>query len=287
LFSFKYVKNNSNILNATTLQQFCFEGEMTASGEMHMRTELLGVPVDILNMSETLREVESAIDSRMCLQHVALNVAKLVSLQKNTELKQDVLSANIVGIDGMGIVLALRLLGYRSVPRVAGVDLMYSTLALCAANGYRPYFLGARPEVVNAAVTTANQMYPNLKFAGFQDGYFSDDNENLVMERVRKSGADCLFIGMPSPRKERLMRKWCDKLDVPFIMGVGGSLDILAGKTVRAPQWMQRSGFEWAYRIYEEPGRMWRRYLSTNTKFALLLLRLLATRVWRGKTHVS
>lgn len=252
-----------------------------------MRTELLGVPVDILTMNETLHEIETAIISRNRLQHVALNVAKLVSLQKNTELKEDVVSADIVGIDGMGIVLALRVLGHKNIQRVAGVDLMSSVLALCASKGYRPYFLGARPEIVSEAVAIAVRKYPNLKFAGFQDGYFFKDDEQEVMQRIKASGADCLFIGMPTPRKERLLQTWRDKLGVPFIMGVGGSIDVLAGKTERAPQWMQRTGFEWIYRIYQEPGRMWWRYLSTNTRFAFILMGLLATKAWKQDNHVA
>jgi N-acetylglucosaminyldiphosphoundecaprenol N-acetyl-beta-D-mannosaminyltransferase len=252
-----------------------------------MRTELLGVPVDVITSSETLHKIETSIISRNRLQHVALNVAKLVSLQKNTELREDVGSADIVGIDGMGIVLALRILGHKDVARVAGVDLMSDVLSLCAEKGFRPYFLGAKPDVVSRAVAVAIQKYPNLKFAGFQDGYFSERDDPIRMGRVKISGADCLFIGMPSPRKERLLREWRDKLDVPFIMGVGGSIDILAGTTKRAPQWMQSTGLEWAYRTYQEPRRMWRRYLSTNTRFAFMLLGLMAGKARKQRTRVS
>ncbi len=252
-----------------------------------MRTELLGVPVDILTMSATLHEIESAIISRIRLQHVALNVAKLVSLRENDELKEDVKSADIVGIDGMGIVLALRMIGCKNIPRVAGVDLMSNVLDLCASKGFRPYFLGAKPEIVQQAVNVAILRYPNLKFAGYRDGYFSDDDEQDVMEQIMLSGADCLFIGMPTPRKERILRVWRDKLGVPFIMGVGGSIDVLAGITKRAPQWMQSTGLEWGYRIYQEPGRMWWRYVSTNTKFAFLLVGLIATKFGKQNNLVN
>jgi N-acetylglucosaminyldiphosphoundecaprenol N-acetyl-beta-D-mannosaminyltransferase len=252
-----------------------------------MRIELMNVPVDVMTLSETLREIEASMISRIRLQHVALNVAKLVSLQKDTALREDVASADIVGIDGMGIVLAVRVLGHKDVPRVSGIDLMNNVLSLCADKGFRPYFLGAKPGVVGQAVSVAVKKYPNLQFAGFQDGYFSEDDEPFVMEAVKAAGADCLFIGMPSPRKERLLRTWRDKLDVPFIMGVGGSIDILAGTTKRAPQWMQRTGFEWVYRIYQEPGRMWRRYLTTNTKFAFMLLGLMALKIRKQNKRTS
>lgn len=252
-----------------------------------MRTELLGVPVDILTMSETLHKIELAIISRIRLQHVALNVAKLVSLQENNDLKEDVKSADIVGIDGMGIVLALGMLGHKNIPRVAGVDLMSNVLELCASKGFRPYILGARPEIVQQSVNVATLRYPNLKFAGYRDGYFSDDDEQNVMDQIRLSNADCLFIGMPTPRKEHILRVWRDRLGVPFIMGVGGSIDVLAGFTKRAPQWMQSTGFEWVYRIYQEPGRMWWRYVSTNAKFAFLLLGLIAAKVGEQNNRIS
>jgi len=247
-----------------------------------MRTELFGIPVNILSSEETLAHIDSAISSRGRLQHVALNVAKLVSCQSNAELREDVITSDIVGIDGMGIVLALRLMGHARVERVSGVDLMMSTLELSAQKGYRPYFLGATPAVVGAAVEAARGRWPHLQFAGFQHGYFQPNDEAVIMERIRDSGADCLFIGMPTPRKERLLKAWRDQLDVPFIMGVGGGLDVLAGHVERAPTWMQANGLEWLYRIYQEPGRMWWRYLRTNTLFAVMLSQLMLQKLAGG-----
>jgi N-acetylglucosaminyldiphosphoundecaprenol N-acetyl-beta-D-mannosaminyltransferase len=245
-----------------------------------MRIKMRGTPVDILTEHETLARIENALVTRVRLQHVALNVAKLMSLQKNAELREDVISSDVVGIDGMGIVLAIKLLGYSKVTRTSGVDVMNSTLDLCARTGYRPFFLGAKPDVVKAAVLLAKTRHSGLEFAGYHDGYFSEQDEEDVLKIIQQSGADCLFIGMPTPRKERLLRKWRERLDVPFIMGVGGGLDVLAGRVKRAPLWMQRNGLEWAYRIYQEPGRMWWRYLSTNTVFAGYLIQLVLERVF-------
>ena len=103
-------------------------------------------------------------------------------------------------------------------------------------------------------------MHPNIRFAGMRDGYFAADREKEVVEEIRNSGADCLFIAMPTPRKERFLSAYRDQLQVPFIMGVGGSFDVLAGDVTRAPPLMQKSGLEWLYRIYQEPSRMWWRY---------------------------
>jgi len=248
-----------------------------------MRVELLGSPVDILSAQETIQRIDESIAKRVRLQHVALNVAKLVALRTNSELRDDVISSNIVGIDGMGIVLALKVMGHRNVPRVSGVDLLCDALLLCASRGYHPFFLGAEKSVVMAAAQTARQKYPGLVFAGVRDGYFSEAQEDAVREEIRASHADCLFIGMPTPRKERLLAKWRGKLDVPFIMGVGGSFDVLAGKVKRAPLWMQRSGLEWAYRVYQEPGRMWWRYTRTNAVFLALLFKIAARRLMQTR----
>lgn len=250
-----------------------------------MRTELLGIPVDILSAEETLTKIDAAIQTRKRLQHVALNVAKLVSLNSNAVLRSDVESSDIIGIDGMGIVLALKTMGFSDVDRVSGVDLMNSTLGLCAWRGYRPYFLGATPQVVEAAMARAIENNPGVKFAGWHHGYFKEDEDDAMLSRIIASQADCLFIAMPTPRKERLLAKWKDALDVPFIMGVGGSFDVLAGKITRAPTWMQRYGLEWLYRIYQEPGRMWWRYAKTNTRFALMLTQIFLARM-RGSSPI-
>ena len=222
-------------------------------------------------MDETLAKVRVAMRDRTPLHHVALNVAKLVEIGYNKELKEDVHAADIVGIDGMGIVLALKMNSVKSAERVAGIDLMQRVLEMCAAEGFKPYFLGAEPHVVAAAADVARQKYPGLELAGIQDGYFKPDDEAAIVEDIRRSGAHCLFVGMPTPRKERFLAKYRKELDVPFIMGVGGSFDVMAGKVQRAPDLMQRFGFEWLYRVYQEPRRMWWRYTRTNTLFAAMI----------------
>jgi N-acetylglucosaminyldiphosphoundecaprenol N-acetyl-beta-D-mannosaminyltransferase len=120
--------------------------------------------------------------------------------------------------------------------------------------------------------------HPNLQIAGWQNGYFGPEENAGLVESIRRSGADCLFLGLPTPRKERLLAQYRDKFGVPFIMGVGGSFDILAGAVNRAPLWMQNAGLEWSYRLYQEPRRMFWRYFSTNISFANLLTRELASR---------
>jgi N-acetylglucosaminyldiphosphoundecaprenol N-acetyl-beta-D-mannosaminyltransferase len=215
-------------------------------------------------------------------QHVAINVAKLVKARHDPELWRDIAESHIVGVDGMGIVWAARALGVPVPERVAGVDLMERLLKICGEEGFRPYFLGASKDVLQRAVANARERWPGLEFAGYRDGYFDTDDERDIVSVIRTSGADCLFIGMPTPRKERFLHSYRDVLDVPFIMGVGGSLDVLAGHVRRAPASMRKSGLEWLYRIYQEPGRMWWRYASTNTRFVGLVTKALIARAVSG-----
>jgi N-acetylglucosaminyldiphosphoundecaprenol N-acetyl-beta-D-mannosaminyltransferase len=189
-----------------------------------------------------------------------------------------VFGADLVGVDGMGILLGARLLGIRVPERVAGVDLMERTLALCAKEGFRPYLLGARPEVLAVARENLQRRFPNLQLAGSRHGYFSRAEEAQVVHDIRSAKPDCLFVGMPTPRKERFMASYSRSLGVPFVMGVGGGIDILAGHVQRAPATWQRFGFEWLYRIVQEPRRMWWRYVSTNTVYAGILTRALVSR---------
>lgn len=210
--------------------------------------------------------------SRKRLQHVALNVAKFVHMRSDPLLGADVRGSDLIGIDGMGIVLAARLFGLPVTERVPGIDLLQNVLAVCANDGFRPFFLGATPDVVRKAAAEVVAMYPTIRFAGTRDGYFRSDQEELVVTEIRESRADCLFIGMPTPHKERFLANHRDQLGIPFIMGVGGSFDVLAGLTRRAPSMMQALGLEWLYRVYQEPRRMWRRYLTTNSIFAAILL---------------
>lgn len=238
-----------------------------------MRASFLGCPIDILTLDETVELARGAMHARGRLQHVALNVAKLINMRFDPVLAADVAYSDVIGIDGMGIVWGARALGLRVKTRVAGVDLLNELLATCAKEGLKPYFLGATPAVLQQAAQRVRERHPSLVFAGLRDGYFARAQEADVVQDIASSGADCLFIGMPTPQKERFLAAHRDELNVPFIMGVGGSFDILGGTVRRAPLRLQRLGLEWLYRVYQEPQRMWWRYAKTNTLFACLLLK--------------
>lgn len=236
------------------------------------RIEFLKAPMDIATMQETVSFIESRIEQKQFLQHVVVNVAKIVNMQKDPVLAESVKACEVINIDGMGVVFGARFLGHDVPERVAGVDLFHELLAMSAKRDFPVFLLGATEEVVSKTVSKVKAINPNLNIAGYNDGYFWDDEE-AVVTKIRESGAKLLFVAITSPKKENFINKWQDKLGVDFVMGVGGTFDVVAGKVKRAPQWMQKAGLEWLYRVIQEPGRMWKRYLVTNSKFAYLLIK--------------
>ncbi|PAA16610.1 glycosyltransferase [Pseudomonas fragi] len=238
---------------------------------MH-RIEVLGCPMDVASMDQTVEKIHHSVAAGHFTQHVVVNVAKLVNMRDDSQLSESVRSCDIINIDGMGVVLGARFLGHSVPERVAGVDLFHELLKMSAANHFSVFLLGATDDVVSTATSKVKALYPGLKVAGYHHGYFWDDEAALV-EKVRASGAKLLFVAITSPKKENFINRWRDQLGVDFVMGVGGTFDVVAGKVKRAPQWMQRYGLEWLYRVIQEPGRMWKRYLTTNLKFALLLIK--------------
>ncbi|AQQ01606.1 glycosyltransferase [Pseudoalteromonas aliena] len=241
------------------------------------RIEFLKAPMDIATMQETVSFIENRIEKKEFLQHVVVNVAKIVNMQKDPTLADSVKACDLINIDGMGVVFGARFLGHDVPERVAGVDLFHELLAMSAKRDFPVFLLGATEEVVSKTVEVVKAQNPDLTIAGYHDGYFfgnkEGEDEEAVVTKIRESGAKLLFVAITSPKKENFINKWQDKLGVDFVMGVGGTFDVVAGKVKRAPLWMQKAGLEWLYRVMQEPGRMWKRYLVTNTKFAVLLIK--------------
>jgi N-acetylglucosaminyldiphosphoundecaprenol N-acetyl-beta-D-mannosaminyltransferase len=234
---------------------------------------IFDIPVNSFSMKETIEYIQQRIKANDFTQHVVINAGKIVDMQKNPLLKQSVLEADMINADGMSVVWASHLLGEPLPERVAGIDLMLNLLKLAHQNDYKCYFLGATEEVVKKVVEIFSDIYSPSIIAGFRNGYFSPNEEELIAKNISSSGTKILFVAMSSPKKEIFVNKYKNILKVPFIMGVGGSFDVIAGITKRAPLWMQRSGFEWFFRLIQEPKRMWRRYLIGNIKFIQLVIR--------------
>lgn len=237
------------------------------------RINFFGLNLDLITLEETLSQISKFIETKQYVQHVVVNVAKLVYSQKDTNLRNIINSCPLINIDGAGIILGAKLLGINIPERVTGIDLMQKLVEYSALKGYRVYFFGAEEEIVKKVVDIYKENYPELTIAGYRNGYYSDEEEENIVLDIKNSEADILFVAMGSPKKEIFLSKYSEKMKVPFTMGVGGSFDVVAGKVKRAPKWMQAINAEWIYRLIQEPKRMWKRYAITNSIFLAMLIK--------------
>ncbi|WP_083199807.1 WecB/TagA/CpsF family glycosyltransferase [Pseudomonas defluvii] len=236
------------------------------------RIDFLGCPLDLIAPHDLMEEAKRSLAGERRLHLEGLNVAKLVDARSAPLLMGALNEAEWVHIDGAGISLGLKLLDIPVPPRRAGIDLLGDLCALAAETGASVYLLGARREVVQLTAQRLLGRYPKLRIVGVRDGYFSAEEEADVVEAIRASGADMLFIGMSSPKKELLLQKHWQHLGVKIGMGVGGSFDVLSGTLPRAPRWMQVIGMEWFFRLLMEPRRLLWRYVRTNVAYLFLLI---------------
>lgn len=234
----------------------------------------LSIPVAALTMEQTVNMVDECVQKGDHIQHVVINAGKVVAMQTDRALYDSVVSCDVINADGQSVVWAARFLGKHLPERVAGIDLMQNLVALAAKKGYKCFFFGAKEEVVSRVVEIYAQQYGSQIIAGYRNGYFTKEEEPVVARQIADSGANMLFVAITSPKKEIFQDKYKDILGkINFTMGVGGSFDVVAGVTKRAPRWMQRVGMEWFYRFAQEPRRMWRRYLIGNYKFIRLVVK--------------
>ncbi len=248
------------------------------------RISICNIPVDSLTMEETLYLIEKSIIEKKPIHHVVINAAKVVNAQKDEGLKESIVSCDIINADGQAIVWAARLFNTPLPERVAGIDLMEALVKLSAQKKYRIFFLGATEEIVNLVVNFYSDTYGKDIIAGYRNGYFKKEEEQAIAKQISDSNADILFVAMSSPKKEIFLNTYKDLIQTPFIMGVGGSFDVVAGHVKRAPVWMQKSGLEWFYRVLQEPRRMWKRYLFGNSEFIYMVLKEKIKRSFRRKS---
>ena len=225
-------------------------------------------------MQETLALVQEKIRSGEQVHHVVVNAGKVVAMQNDSELRKSVNESHIVNADGQAVVWASRFLGKPLKERVAGIDLMANLIEMAHKNNNKIFLFGAKEEVVKSVVDKYSKKYSRNMIAGYRNGYFSSTEEESIAHQIADSGAQMLFVAITSPKKENFLYRHREILkNVNLIMGVGGSFDVVAGKTKRAPVWMQNAGLEWFYRFLQEPKRMWKRYLVGNSKFIFLVLK--------------
>jgi len=232
------------------------------------KADLMGLQFNSITMRQCVDQCVSwCADNKPSKTIMTINAALLMMMQDNKALAQANHAGDLVVADGLPVVWASRIVGTPLVERVAGIDLMLNLLARGDKEKLRVYFLGAKQEVLDSLIAICTKSYPNLVITGAQNGYFNQQDTAELVREISQTNTDILFIGMPSPFKETWGQENRDDLGVSVIIGVGGSFDVIAGYVRRSPEWMQKAGLEWFWRLMMEPRKLWKRYLVLNSRF--------------------
>ncbi|MBC8448637.1 MAG: WecB/TagA/CpsF family glycosyltransferase [Chloroflexi bacterium] len=242
---------------------------------------ILGIRVDAVNSTQTLDIIEQIVREGRPRQVATVNPEFVVAAQANEPFRRALNAASLALPDGIGLLWAARLLGQRLPERVAGSDIVPRIAERSAARGWRLFLLGSAPGVAERAAAQLVARYPDLVVAGTYAGSPAAAEEDDIVARVRAARPDILFVAYGAPAQDLWIVRNLERLDVPVCMGVGGTLDFIAGVRKRAPRWVQRLGLEWLYRLLQEPWR-WRRQLALP-RFALAVLGERWKRGKRGK----
>ncbi len=234
---------------------------------------LLGVPLAVTDYDETLDWMEATIAQRRRGYLCVAAVHTIMSCREDAELRAAVLGADFTVPDGQPLVWAMNALGHRLPSRVYGPDLMTRACERAARNGVRMYLYGGRNQgaLVQLALNLRTR-HPGLEIVGgYSPPYreLSPDEERTVAADINRSKADVVWVGIGVPKQEKWMARMRDRLEAPVLCGVGAAFDFHAGLIPQAPDWMQRWSLEWAFRLLQEPRRLWRRYTRYNPRFVL------------------
>lgn len=235
------------------------------------RIEVLGVPVDAVNMQEALETVEIMLGGDRAETVIAVNPEKIIKAQSDPALLGRLRNAGLLIPDGIGVVVAARLLGLARMERVPGSELMPKICERAALRGYKLFLFGASTATNLRAVQELQVRYPGIQIVGYQDGYVKDQNMPQLVERINASRAEVLFVALGSPKQELWMEKYLPQLKVKVCQGVGGTFDVIAGSVKRAPLAFRKMHLEWFYRLASQPKRILRQ--SALPKFVLQVLR--------------
>lgn len=234
---------------------------------MAERVNILGVDVDAVTMAEAVDLVRRAMDTRAGVMVATANAEMLMRATHDEELRRILNASALVVPDGAGTVWAARHLGHAMPERVAGYDLAQELLRCAPAEGRRVYFFGSAPGVAEKAKAKAEQLYPGIEIVGVRNGFFSPADNAAIIAEIRAARPDLLLVALGVPKQEKWIAAHLAELDVPVAIGVGGTLDVMAGVMKRAPYWMQRAKLEWLFRGLMQPKRAGR--LLALPKFVL------------------
>jgi N-acetylglucosaminyldiphosphoundecaprenol N-acetyl-beta-D-mannosaminyltransferase len=222
---------------------------------MRKTVDILGVPVDNVTMKEAVDIVKGFIAGDGVHSIYTPNAEIMMAAQRDAGLKNILVNADLLVADGAGVVLASKILRRRVREKVSGIDLIKETLSAFMENGTRYFLFGSKPGVSEEAAKNILQDYPGIVIAGCKDGYFTAEEEEGIINRINASNTDILLVALGAPKQEKWIAGHMHQLNVKVCIGVGGSLDILAGKVELAPEFFRKNGLEWLFRLCKEPKR--------------------------------
>lgn len=238
---------------------------------MHQpQVRLLGVRLDALDRQQVLAAIKEFVASNRPHQVITANAELVYRAWHDPEVARVMAGAALVTPDGAGIVWAARRLAGITLQRVTGIDLTADICEAAVKNGWRIFLYGGRPGVAEEAATRLEARYPGLIICGTSHGYLEAAEVKKLVTRIRTTSPHVLLVGMGAPKQELWTSQHLEELGVPVCLGVGGSLDVLAGRARRAPEWIQRANLEWLYRLVLQPSRLKRQ----------IVLPAFAWRVW-------
>ncbi len=254
------------------------EKEKEINIQIEKKLNVLGVPVDRVTLSEAVRKIESFLLAGG--SHVVVTPDSLAILiaRRDKEYKKILLNADLVTPDGIGLLLASKIMGAPIKERVTGIDIINRLFEVGNKRGYKFYFLGAEKGVSERAKEKILKKFPGINIVGVHHGYLQEEENKRVINDIIRKKPDILLVGMGVPKQEKWIYKNLNMLQVPVCIGVGGSFDVLSGKLPRAPKWMQKGGIEWVYRVLKEPKRI-KRVIKIPYFLLLIFLKGISVRL--------
>jgi N-acetylglucosaminyldiphosphoundecaprenol N-acetyl-beta-D-mannosaminyltransferase len=239
------------------------------------RCNILGVEVCVTDIEETLDIlVKNSNDLRG--KYICVSNVHTVVMSYDDKKYRDIQNSGFMVLpDGKPLSVVSKIKGFRNASRVTGPDLMKRIFELSQREPYRHYFYGSTPETLDLLGRKLRKDYPGIEIAGMYSPPFrelTEDEDQVIIREINDSRPDFVWVGLGAPKQEVWMNRHLDKIN-GIMIGVGAGFDYFAGNIKRAPLWMQRFSLEWLYRLLQDPKRLWRRYLETNTRFIMLVLR--------------
>lgn len=231
---------------------------------------LYGIALSKMNMEQTVDYLTSVVESRVSHQVVTANPIMFMDALEKPDYMRVMRQAELVVPDGTGLVWAANHVGQPVAERVAGIDLFHRLVETGSRAGWKVYLLGASPDVVQAAASRLESLYPGLLIVGVRDGFFTEEQDEEIIADIVAAKPDLLFVANSAARQEPWIGRYKSRLNVPVMMGVGGTFDILSGRSKRAPIWFQKMRLEWFYRLLREPWRYKRMLVLPKFVFRVL-----------------